>query len=418
MTRTWTYRDGKLDSGILRGLNRLGALAASLGFERPSLDPDALVQAARKQAGSGDLGSESYREPLERYVAALEEEARLSTFGRIAIRGMLVSTLATRIRLHEWMKAHPEARNEEIKRPWIILGLPRTGTSLLSQLLGLDPMARPLLQWEARSPAPPATISGAGDDPRIAEAASQLDAMVKLNPAVPAMHPFGALLAEECVPLLMLDMRTLGMETQGLVPSYGRWLADCDMTPAFEQHRSALQALQSAQPTESWVLKTPNHLWCLDTLLEFYPDARLIWTHRDPGPVVTSVASLNTTLQRTFSDHCDPVRIGEEWKGKLRLAVDRGMAHDDRAEEGWCVHVAYTDLMRDPLATLRRIYDHFGETPYPLHERRILAWLEDRHQSVHGRHGYDPADFGWSYEGLAEEFADYRERYQIEAEKR
>jgi hypothetical protein len=123
----------------------------------------------------------------------------------------------------------------------------------------------------------------------------------------------------------MLDLRCLGMETQARVPSYGDWLQQCDMHPAYVQHKKALQALQIGQPTEAWSLKTPNHLWCLDTLLEFYPDARLIWTHRDPGPVTTSVSSLNSTMQSTFTRDLDPVQIGQDWKAKLKHAVAAGM---------------------------------------------------------------------------------------------
>jgi len=418
MTKTFTFRDGGVKSPLLRGMNTAGALLEGVGIKLNRLEPDVLVEEAVRKAGSSDFGGESYREPLEIYCRSMEEEAKLSTFGRMAVRGMLVSTLVTRLQLQSWTLAHPEAGDERIDRPLIIVGLPRTGTSLLSQLLSLDPMVRAPLQWETRSPVPPSTLAGAADDPRIAECAKGLDMLAKINPAIQAMHPFGAMLAEECVPFLMLDLRTLGMETQGYVPTYGQWLQACDMTTAYEQHRKALQALQVGQPTEHWTLKTPNHLWALETLLAFYPDARLIWTHRDPGPVVTSVASLNTTLQRTFSNHVDPVAVGQEWKQKLSHAIGRGMAHDDVADSDWCVHVGYAEMMRDPLATIRRIYAHFGDVPSRLHERRVEAWLGERHQSVHGRHGYDPADFGWSYEGLAEEFSDYRERYAIEPEKR
>jgi hypothetical protein len=119
-----------------------------------------------------------------------------------------------------------------------------------------------------------------------------------------------------------------------------------------------------------------------------------------------------------FSDRVDHVAVGRDWKNKLGHAVDLGMAYDDRAESGWCAHVSYAELMRNPLAVIRAIYAHFGDRPSRLHERRVEVWLEERHQSVHGRHGYDPADFGWSYDGLAEEFQRYRERYGIEPEKR
>ncbi|MCA9503304.1 MAG: sulfotransferase [Spirochaetaceae bacterium] len=417
MTREYGFRDAGLRSPLLRGLNVVGALAAKVGLE-PALDPDAIERAAIRAAGSDDFGSDSYREPLERYVESVEREADLSTFGRLVTRQMLTTQLTKRIELREWTKAHPEAAKQEIRRPWIILGLPRTGTSILSILLGLDPMVRPLLQWEAGAIVPPPTLATANEDPRIALATKRFEQLHAMNPPFKAMHPTGAMLAEECVPLLMLDLRTLGLETQAFVPSYGRWLQGCDMTPAYVQHKMALQALQTGQPTESWVLKTPNHLWCLETLLEFYPDARLIWTHRDPGPVTASVASLNTALQRTFCREQDVHAIGADWLGKLRHAVAKGMEFDARTQAGWCVHVAYQDLMRDPLATMRGIYAHFGEQTNRLHERRIEAWLAEKPQTAHGRHAYDPRDFGWTYDGLAEIWKDYRERFGIEREAR
>lgn len=417
MTQDVTFRDAGIRSPLLRGLNRVGRAASVLGL-RPKLDADDVVARAVQQAGSDRLGGDSYREPLERYIASAEDEAELSTFGRLAVRGMLTNQLVTRIKLREWTDAHPEAAREEIQRPWVILGLPRTGTSILSILLGLDPMTRPIRQWEARTPVPPATQATAALDPRIAESEKQFEGLHRLNPPFKAMHPTGAMLAEECVPFLMLDLRTLGLETQARVPSYGRWLQDCDMHTAYQQHKLALQALQTGQPTETWVLKTPNHLWCLETFLEFYPDARLIWTHRDPGPVTASVSSLNTTLQSTFTDRPNPLAVGAEWLQKLKFAVDRGMAWDDQAKPGWCVHIHYDELMREPLAAMRRIYGHFGEAPSRLHERRIEAWLREKPQTAEGRHVYDPVDFGFSYGELAEIWRPYRERYDVRSETR
>ena len=215
----------------------------------------------------------------------------------------------------------------------------------------------------------------------------------------------------------MYDVRTLGIETQALVPSYGRWLEAADMTPAYEQHRTALQALQAAQPTERWVLKTPNHLWCLPDLLAAYPDARIIWTHRDPGPVVTSLASLVNTLQRVFTDRRDPCPTAEDWKHKAHTAINGGMAFDDQVGTDWCVHLQYEDLVADPVRAVTRIYESFDAEVSPLHERRMKAWMRERPQAAEGRHVYDPADFGWSYGELAEEFAPYRDRYRITADR-
>ena len=413
-TVEYTWRDSELRSRPLRALNWTGAKVARFGPELPALTSSSVTAAAAKAAGSDDFGSDSYREPLEVYLRACREEAELTTFGRLLISKMLAGALANRIALHEWSNEHPEVREGRIERPWIIVGLPRTGTSLLSILLGLDPVARPLLQWEAAHPVPPTTLEDAAEDPRIARTAKDLDGLMKLNPPLKAMHPFGATVAEECVAIFMYDVRALALETQAHVPSYARWLEQADMTSAYAQHRLALQTLQSRQPTERWILKTPNHLWHLDAMLAAYPDARVIWTHRDPGPVVTSLASLANAGQRVLTSRKDPRPTAEEWKRKCAFALRSAMAFDETAPEGWCQHTHYDSLIADPVGVVHQLYRGFGEEVGSLHARRMHAFLEDRPQDLFGRHRYDPADFGWTYPGLAAEFADYTERYRIE----
>ncbi|HWD54510.1 MAG TPA: sulfotransferase [Acidimicrobiales bacterium] len=414
--RGYTWRDAELRSPPLRALNKVGGQLSRFGVTRPALTPSSIVAAAVKEAGSADLGSESYREPLDVFLRACEDEAGLTTFGRILIAKMLASALANRIALHQWSRDHPEVHAERIHSPWVIVGLPRTGTSVLSMLLGLDPTARPLLQWEAAHLIPPASLADSDEDPRIAQTAKELDGLMKLNPPLKAMHPFGATLAQECVSLFMYDVRTLALETQAHVPSYARWLEQADMTPAYAQHRLALQTLQSRQPTERWVLKTPNHLWHLDALLSAYPEARIIWTHRDPGPVVTSLASLANAGQRPLTWRSDPRPAAEEWKRKCAFALGSAVAFDHKSAEGWCQHVHYDALIADPLQTVRELYGHFGAAVSDLHARRMEAFLRDRPKDAFGRHLYDPADFGWTYAGLAEEFLDYTQRYHIPSE--
>jgi len=183
------------------------------------------------------------------------------------------------------------------------------------------------------------------------------------------------------------------------------------MAPAYAQHRLALQTLQSRQPTQRWILKTPNHLWHLDALLDAYPDARIIWTHRDPGPVVTSLASLANAGQRPLTSRADPRPTAEEWKRKCTFALESAMAYDDRAAPGWCQHVGYDALVADPVGTVSALYAQVGEQVTDLHARRMRAWLADRPQDAFGHHRYDPADFGWTYAGLADEFRHYTDRY-------
>lgn len=367
----FTWRDAELHSRPLLALNWVGGQLGRAGLERPSLHPSSVIKAACKAAGSDDFGSDSFREPLGVFLGACEDEAELTTFGRLLVSKMVASSLANRIELQQWSVDHPEVRDERIESPWVIVGLPRTGTSLLSMLLGLDPMARPLRQWEAAHPIPPPTLEESAEDPRIARTAKDLEGLMKLNPPLKAMHPFGATLAEECVSLFMFDVRSLALETQAYVPTYARWLEQADMAPAYAQHLLALQTLQSRQPTDRWILKTPMHLWHLAALRSAYPDARIIWTHRDPGPVVTSLASLANAGQRLLTSRTDPRPTAEEWKRKCDFALSSALAYDEHAEAGWCQHLHYVDLIADPVESVRKLYRSFGEEVSSLHARRI-----------------------------------------------
>jgi hypothetical protein len=412
----YSWRDSEVRSPAIRALNSVGARLERFGIEVPTLSSSSVMKAAVKATRSDDFGSASFREPLDVYLRACAEEAQLTTFGRLLISKMLVSALSNRIELQRWSLEHPGVLDERIESPWIIVGLPRTGTSLLSNLLGLDPLARPLLQWEAARPVPPASLERAAEDPRITRSAKDLEGLMKLNPPLRAMHPFGATLAEECVALFMYDVRSLALETQAHVPAYGRWLEQADLAPAYAQHRLALQTLQSRQPTQRWVLKTPHHLWQLEVMLDTYPDARVIWTHRDPGPVVTSLASLVNASQRILSSRRDPRPTAEEWKRKCSFALHAGMSFDEQAKDGWCQHLHYNSLIADPVETVRRLYRNHDEDLGELHVRRMRAFLAQRPRDAFGLHRYDPEDFGWTYAGLAAEFGAYAERYGIEAE--
>ncbi len=415
--RTYTFRDAGLHSRLLRGVNVAGKALAALGVKRPTLTPDALREAAISATRLDDFGPDTLSEPLEVLCEAFEREARLTTFGRMACRGLMVNALSNRLKLIDWAKQHPEVREERITRPWVVLGMPRTGTTLLSRLLALDPRARPLLHWEAASPVPPPDLATHAEDPRIAEAQRTTDQLAQLNPPFRAMHELGASLATECVTFFIFDLRSLSIDTQAYLPSYGRWLEQADVEHTYALHKLALQVLQSRIPTDCWSLKTPQHLWHLETLRATYPDAKLVWTHRDPRKVITSVTSLNASMHKVMSDDVDPRALGKEWNHKLHLGIERGMAHDDaQAGATWCHHLHYADLMADPVAAVEAMYAHFGEELMPLHRRRIEAWMQQRSQSTWGRHGYDPADFGFDDAMFDADYGDYVARYGIKRE--
>jgi hypothetical protein len=415
MARDWTFRDAGRLPLPLRLLNAAGRLAPGAA----TLDPDPMIDKAIANTGLDDFGGDEWREGLEVLCDSSMREADGHTFARITQKAMYTGLLEKRLRLVQWAKDYPSVREERITAPFVVLGLPRTGTTLLSHLMDLDPRARSLTGWESSALVPPPTLATRAEDPRLAEEIKRAEALPKLMPPAPAMHPFGATLPTECVTLHMLDFRSLGFETQVLAPTYGSWLEQCDMRSAYAIHELALQTLQSTIPTGHWSLKTPNHLWALDALLERYPDARLVWTHRDPKKVVPSVASLNTAFYRTWSNNADPVATGRAWAHKLLLAVSRGMEHDD-AQEGkaWCHHLQYEDLMKDPVEAVRGIYAHFGRDLDPLHEKRMRVWMATRPQDTFGRHRYAMRDFGFTPEGLDEMFADYCERFDVPSETR
>ncbi len=181
-------------------------------------------------------------------------------------------------------------------------------------------------------------------------------------------------------------------------------------------HRQTLQALQHAQPTGHWVLKSPNHLWCLPSLLEAYPDARIIWTHRDPAKVLPSLASLNCAMQMQFTRRLEPGRVGNYWADKIERAITRAAQVDSEREPGWCYHLQYKDLVADPMSTLAGIYTNFGVSMNELHAQRVSAWLSQKPQHADGIHAYDPADFGWSHGALQERFSQYQQRYAVPRE--
>jgi len=411
--RTYTFHDARLRSLPLRLLNLLGSGAQKAGLRLPDLSAQAVLDEALRRTGLSDTGAADFREALASYTHSAEHDADLNTLGRLAVRNMLVNALANRLQVVDWVKRHPELQRETIHQPWVVVGLPRTGTSLLSILLGLDPECRPLLQWETARPMPPADLAGAGEDVRIAAYAGDVKRLMRLNPTLAAMHPFGSLLAEECTAVFMYALRTIGMETIAFVPGYGEWLARADMKPAYAMHKQVLQALQNALPTERWVLKSPNHLWSLDSLVATYPDARIVWTHRDPGAVVASLASLNNAMQLPFTRRHDPRRVADYWADKLNDGISRASAFDSARPAGWCQHVHYDDLLADPIAAVESIYRSFGATPSPLHRRRMAAWLQKRPQDVAGRHVYDVRDFGWTQAALQQRYRDYRQRYAI-----
>ncbi|HEX6312466.1 MAG TPA: sulfotransferase [Acidimicrobiia bacterium] len=379
------------------------------------MQADELVAAARRETGLDDLGPESYREGLEVLVAALIDEAQLSDVGRLALESQITANLANRLRVTDWTTRHPELADERIERPVFILGMPRTGTTFLSYLFDQDPATRSLMRWESMNSVPPPEAATFTTDLRIAAARESATMLDTLNPGFKAVHYEAPDGPTECVAVLSQDFKSILWETIANVPSYGKWIAACDYTSAYEYHRRVLQLLQSRAPGR-WVLKSPGHRLALDAVTGAYPDARFVVTHRDPVKVVASVCSLIASLSGTFSDADHRAYIAEHWTGVLTEMVTRVERFRERKRRYTFVDIAYADLVADPVGTVLATYDALGDELTPAAKAAMSAYASDNRQGKYGRHAYELAELGLDRGDLEARFAAYRNRYDIPPE--
>ena len=374
------------------------------------MNAEELRALAIDRTGLDDFGPDGYREGFELLVKSFDTEAKLSEIGEMAITEQVVGALANRLRIVDAHTQDPTLAEAPVQRPLIVLGLPRTGTTFLSYLLDCDPENRSLMRWESSNSLPPPRAETFTTDPRIEEARVGQEMLDGLNPQFKAMHYEAPDGPTECVTVLAQDFKSLLWETVANVPSYGEWLLDCDETSAYEYHRSVLQLLQSQAPGR-WSLKTPHHCLALDELMATYPDARLIMTHRDPVTVTASTCSLVRSLSGTFSDGDHQAYINERFPRIFEVAMDRvAEFRDRRPEVQWC-DVAYHDLVRDPVGTVGRIYDTFGEQVSPEAERRMEDYAAANPKGVHGAHSYDADSLGLDVAALRERFEPYTRRF-------
>lgn len=372
----------------------------------------ALTEQASEDTGLEHWGGNSYRAGLDQLVHALDTEAGLSPLGELALEEQILANLRNRLRVSAWVEQHPEVLDEPVERPIIVLGLPRTGTTLLHELFHRDPANRSLMRWEAVDSVPPPDAARFVDDPRVVTARAAAEAMDALNPQFRAIHYEAPDGPTECVAVLSQDFRSLLWSVVANVPSYTRWLLETDAAPAYDYHHRVLQLLQSRAPGR-WALKTPHHALFLDTVVDHYPDARLVMTHRDPVTVVASLCSLAGTLGATFSDidHTDDhVRT---WTALAQTLVERVMDFRDRRGEDHFVDVPYDDLVADPIDTVVRILGHFGEGVSEPAATGMRAYLADDPHRRLGRHRYSRHGTGIDVDDVAQRFDRYAQRFAI-----
>jgi hypothetical protein len=379
-----------------------------------------LVAEAAERAGSDDFGDATWREGLEILLDSLDREARLHELGvEIAASGV-IDYLVNRAGIVAYRHRHPEVGEGQVDRPIFIVGQPRTGTTILYDLLALDPSLRAPLTWEVDKPVPPPETATRDDDPRIAEVDATLAMADSLIPGFTTFHPMGARLAQECVRITGGDFRSMIFPVQYRVPSYNRWLLhDADLAPAYRWHRRYLQHLQARDPATQWLLKSPGHLWHLDDLAAEYPDAVVIQTHRDPLKVIASVSALAAHLRRMASDEADIEEISAEYAEDIFEGLDRGLDARDRdvipAER--IVDVHFGDFIADQIGTVRRIYAALGRELDDVTETNMRRFLADNPgDGGGGGTRYRFTDTGLDAGALRERASAYQDRLGVASE--
>lgn len=399
----------------------VNALGANLGGAEHlvALDADSLLAAARAATGLDDFGDDGWREPFAVLTDALAREAKLNTVGRLLTRAELVRVLANRLRLVDLWKREPEILAGQVRAPIFIVGTARSGTSILHEVLAQDPRLRSPATWEIFYSVPPPEAATCATDARIAGTDHEVKLWHEVAPEYLTMHANAAVHPQECIFLMAHELASEHFSGVHDVPSYALWLATHDLTPSFRFHRRMLQTLQWRHPGERWLLKAPSHLTVLPALFAVYPDARVVFTHRDPAKTVPSTASLMATLRRMRRDHVDANAIAKLLVRGVAMGLEKMMAEraSGATPDGQFVDLRYADLMRDPLAAVRAVYDRLDMTLPDDIADRMRAYLAAKPRGKHGEHRYRLEDFGLDRERLRRGYAAYCARFDVPAEE-
>jgi hypothetical protein len=373
-----------------------------------------LIEQAQAATALEHFDSESFREGLDVFLSDFNTtgapEAAVER-----LRGNIVQVLANRLKTTDYLKQRPQLLERPIDRPVFVFGIPRTGTTLLSNLLAADPARRSPLTWEIDDPVPPPTKEGLHNDPRALERLKFERQMLAARPEMGKYYRSSAIYPNECVFFMAHDFKTLMWESRGKLPNYRDWLFATDMTSAYQYHKRFLQLLQAEAPG-TWNLKMPSHALWIPTLLKIYPDARLIWTHRDPLAATGSFCSLITLAHRTFTAGVDSEWIGQNCCWQAEQHATRIMDARDALGEDRIIDVHYGELTREPIGTMRKLYQLLGDEFTQQAESGMRAWLDDNPQDKFGKHEYQLAQFGLSQATVTPLFERYLARYDVEKE--
>ena len=377
------------------------------------LDPVQLLAQARRDTGLTEFDGPALQEPLERLTHALRSEAQLNDAGVHIWHGRLLNTIITRLRARDWFHRHPEILTEQLPPPVVILGLARTGTTLLHRLLATDPRFYAAAWWEVRFPVPtPDDVSG---EQRIVAAKAEVAGILAAMPDLAAIHPWDALGADEDIMLIDQTLLSTTAESLACVPSYRAWIHSLDLRPAYAYLVQLMKFLQwqkkqRGQHAIYWVLKTPMHLGYVDVIAELMPGAMFVQTHRDPLTTMPSFASFVHLLWAMGSNSADPRLAARQWSETLELHLNQCLAQRTRLPNPF-IDVDFRETVSDPLRVVERIYRRIGLPMTQATRSGISAYMSTHPREGRPKHEYTLEEFGFTRAELEQRFKAYREKH-------
>ena len=363
------------------------------------------------QAGLDDFGPGDFREGLDMLLDSLERDGDLHPEADEGVVGVLRRRLVSRLKVEDWYRAHPEIDDLPVRGPLDIMGLPRTGTTALGNMLSLDPQFRSLRMWEQRDPVPPPVLADEASDPRRLAYAAEIE---NVPPDLRAMHLYE-------VDATIEDSDVLGMAFHGQqmtlpVWSYQAWWREADNRSAFEYHRRVAKLLQSQRPPDRWLFKAPHHKFHLEAVVHGYPDARFVMTHRDPGKVVPSYCSIVSTIFPPAAGERDLHRLGREISEHLRIGMVHAIAARERLGTDRVLDVHHQELVADPLGTIGRIYEWLDLELTPPVRQAIADWHTANRTGSRPAHHYTAEQFGLTTDQVRSDYDFYIRHFDVTVE--
>lgn len=375
------------------------------------LSPDRLLAEATRLAGHDDWGDTGFVEPLGLLIDSCRATGDLTADGWRVLKSVLLRHLRNRLYLNAYLDRHAEGRRTGLGSPLVITGLPRTGTSLLHNLLAQDPRHRYLRLWEALHPVPPDDDGGGDEERLVGQAERWLDRFYARVPEFRTIRPLTPRGPEECDRLLQNAFASLHFQDMFDARAYADWFTHGDLTGAYEYYALQLRVLGGDRGDRRWVLKSPGHLGHLDELLRVLPDARVLHCHRHPSEAVPSYASLVRAIRRPNTQVVSPTVVGDQALDRCATAVGRALEVRAAADTGRFFDVSFRELTADPLGVVARIYDWLDTSLDDPTIRAMRRWLADHPSGRRGVHRYDPSRFGLRADRVRPAFTTYLRRF-------